>query len=159
MTEFKIKTARSPAIKFLLCSLGCVIALSFGGLFQPGEWYTQLNRAPWNPPNIAFPIVWSILYVLIALSGWIIAKANQPLLISLWWIQLALNAVWSWFFFGQQWILLALVDIVLILTIVGALIVRCRAVPDLKTAGNLLIPYFAWLLLALSLNAYIWIYN
>lgn len=159
MTSTLIKTTPRPALKLLICSLACIAALSFGGLFQPGEWYTQINRAPWTPPNIAFPIVWTALYLMIALSGWIIAKSGKPLLMALWWGQLLLNAAWSWLFFGQHWVLLALIDIALILVLVGILIRQCRANIDLKTAGTLLVPYFAWLALAFSLNAYIWLYN
>ena len=157
MSNFNL-TSR-PGIKLLVCSLGCIAALAIGGLYQPGEWYTDLNRAPWNPPNLVFPIAWTILYVLIAIAGWIIAKAGKPILVTLWWLQLAFNAAWSWLFFGEQWILLALVDLALILSIVGYLVYRCRADLDTRTAGNLLIPYLAWLALALSLNAYIWIFN
>ncbi len=159
MNDFSYPTSRSPGLKLLICSLACFAAISIGGLFQPGEWYESLNRAPWSPPGIAFPIVWTILYVLIALSGWAIAKSGQSLLVALWWIQLALNAAWSWLFFGEYWTGLALLDIVLILALVGTLIVKCRAQPDLKTAGNLLIPYFIWLCVALSLNGYVWLFN
>ena len=159
MNNFNYPTTKSPGIKLLLCGLACFAALSIGGLFQPGDWYQSLNRAPWNPPNIVFPIVWSILYIMIALSGWIIAKSGQSTLIVLWSAQLVLNAAWSWLFFGEYWPGLALLDIMVILGIVGVLIKLCRAQPDLKTAGNLLIPYFAWLCVALSLNGYIWLYN
>ncbi|MDG1905758.1 MAG: tryptophan-rich sensory protein [Arenicella sp.] len=159
MSNFDHPITKSPGLKLLICVFGCFATLSIGGLFQPGEWYQDLNRAPWNPPNIVFPIVWTTLYIMIALSGWIIAKSNQTTLIILWWVQLALNAAWSWLFFGEYWPGVALLDIILILGIVGALIKMCRAQPDLKTAGNLLIPYFAWLCVALSLNGHIWLYN
>ncbi len=159
MSNFNYPTAQSTGLKLLLCSVGCFAALSFGGLFLPGEWYQSLNRAPWNPPNVVFPIVWTILYIMIALSGWIIAKSGQTTLIVLWWAQLVLNAAWSWLFFGEYWVALAMLDILLILGIVAMLIYKCREQKDLKTAGNLLIPYFIWLCLALSLNAYIWLYN
>jgi tryptophan-rich sensory protein len=113
MNNYNYPTSKSPGLKLLICSLGCFAAISIGGLFQPGEFYQELNRAPWTPPNIAFPIVWTILYVLIALSGWVIAKSGQLTLIVLWWVQLALNAAWSWVFFGEFWVALAMLDIIL----------------------------------------------
>ena len=159
MTDYHPPHTQNARTLFLLCAVGCLAALAIGGLFQPGEWYTTLNRAPWNPANIVFPIVWTTLYIMIAFSGWIIAKSRQRALIIVWWTQLAFNAAWSWLFFGEQWVWLALIDIVIILLLVGWLIVQCRRDKDTRFAGTLLIPYFAWLCLALSLNAYIALYN
>lgn len=158
-SQFEYPHGSQSLRKLLICSVGCLAALSFGGLFQPGEWYETLNRAPWNPPNIAFPIVWTTLYVMIAFSGWILSKSGNTQLIVLWWVQLGLNALWSWFFFGQQWITIALIDIAAILVLVGLLIKLSRANPDTRFAGTLLLPYAAWLCLAFSLNAYILMYN
>ncbi|MEO0367198.1 MAG: TspO/MBR family protein [Pseudomonadota bacterium] len=139
--------------------VACLAAISIGGLFQPGEWYQTLQRAPWNPPGYVFGIAWSILYCMIALSGWIILKSQHASLISLWSAQLIINASWSWIFFGQKWVLIGMLVIALLIIMVGVLIIQCRRQVDLKWAGDLLIPYWLWLCLALSLNAYIWIYN
>lgn len=145
----------------LLCLLACLAALSVGGLFIPGEWYESLNRAPWNPPNIVFPIVWPILYILIAIAGWRIfslpKNGNIDLRI-LWVSQLITNTLWSWVFFGEHWVLLGLVDIILIDFLVAALIVIAWR-RDLKTISYLMMPYLTWLVLATSLNTYILLMN
>lgn len=159
MSHIQYPTTPRPAIKLLVCALACVAALAIGGLFQPGAWYEGIEKAPWTPPNIAFPIVWTTLYVLIALSGWIVSKANDAPLIRLWWAQLVLNAAWSWLFFGEQWVWLALVDIALILGLVGMFVVKARRHEDVRFAGTLMLPYALWLVLALSLNAYIAVAN
>ena len=132
----------------------CLLTSLFGSLFTPGDWYAGLNIAPWSPPNIAFPIVWSVLYVLIAIAGWCIYRAGRPGLLRLWIIQLIANGAWSWIFFGQHWVLLGLIDLLLLDVLVLVLITGSwRA--GLRTVVWLLLPYIVWLLLATSLNAYI----
>ncbi len=138
--------------------LVCLAVFLFGGLFQPGEWYDSLRLAPWNPPKLAFPIAWTILYVCIAIAGWQIAQSDKRLLLKIWFAQLALNAIWSWLFFAQHWVLVSLVDLVALVLIVAYLIIRCWQ-EKLHSAALLLAPYLAWLLLATSLNAYILAYN
>lgn len=141
----------------IFCGLACLTALAIGGLFQPGVWYTQINIAPWSPPNYVFPIVWTFLYVCIAIAGWLIFKQGNALLKFLWCIQLCLNAAWSWIFFGEFWTVIALIDIILIIVIVCILIAKCWH--TLRATSYLLIPYVAWLLVASSLNLYIIIAN
>lgn len=136
----------------------CILVSAFGGLFQPGEWYESVNRAPWTPPNIAFPIVWGILYLFIAIAGWLIFARGSARAKQLWIAQLVLNAAWSWLFFGQHWVLVALIDISLMVILVTALVVQCFK-EQLTLPGCLLAPYVIWLLLATSLNAYIFLYN
>jgi len=145
---------RSLPVFFLLC----FSIFAFGGLFQPGQWYEQLNLAPWTPPNLAFPIVWSVLYVCIAIAGWRIFSTGNIHLQTLWLIQLILNGVWSWIFFGKHWVLLGLIDIVLIDFVLMLLIFKALQ-SEHKIIALLMTPYLLWLLLASSLNAYILIYN
>ena len=141
---------RSLVVFLLLC----VLVFAFGGLFMPGDWYLGLNRAPWSPPNIAFPIVWTFLYICIALAGWKIFHHSDSTLKALWGLQLAFNALWSWVFFGQHWVLLGLLNIILIDALVINLILKARRA-KLVAVYRLLVPYLGWLLLATSLNAYI----
>lgn len=136
----------------------CYGVAAFGAMFPPGEWYAELQRAPWNPPNIAFPIAWSILYACIAVAGWIIFALGTKPLKMLWCLQLIFNALWSWLFFGQHWILIGLIDLLLVLTSVWLLLRGCLRA-RLKIAAWLLMPYFLWLSLAATLNAYIYLYN
>ena len=102
----------------------CLSTYLFGGLFIPGEWYEQLNRAPWNPPDIAFPIAWTILYTMIAVAGIKCQQSGDKQLLTLWFIQLFFNAIWSWVFFGQHWVLLGLTNIIALLFVVGLFIYR-----------------------------------
>jgi tryptophan-rich sensory protein len=143
----------------LLLFLGiCYSVAAFGAQFTPGAWYEQLNRAPWNPPNAAFPIAWTILYAFIAIAGWLIFASGAVAAKILWVVQLTCNAAWSWLFFGQQWVGIALVDIALMAIFIAMLIKVCWSA-GLRVAGWLLLPYLLWVLLATSLNGYIHIYN
>jgi len=146
-------------LKYLpLPLIACLLTFAFGGLFIPGAWYESLNRAPWSPPNIAFPIVWFVLYIFIALSGWQIFSSNKNPLKKLWSAQLLINAIWSWVFFGKHWVALGFVNISLLAALLVYLIMLCHQ-HSLKLSVSLLLPYLSWLLLALSLNGYILIYN
>ncbi|NND80980.1 MAG: tryptophan-rich sensory protein [Gammaproteobacteria bacterium] len=142
----------------VVCSLACLAVFLFGGLFQPGEWYAGLRRAPWTPPDIAFPIVWALLYCAIAIAGWQIFNSGQRALQGLWIAQLLVNGLWSWLFFGQHWPLASLVDIVLLGGLVLVLMIACFKA-GLRQAGWLLLPYLLWLELATTLNAYIVRFN
>ncbi len=145
------KTNWLSLVGFLLL---CFAVSAFGGLFQPGDWYQGLNKAPWTPPNIAFPIVWSFLYVMIAITGWQLYRSNNTILFSLWCAQLVLNALWSWIFFGEQWTVIGLVDLVLLdILVINLALKSWRA--GLRPTAYLLVPYVTWLLIATSLNTYI----
>jgi len=146
-------------IKYLPIPLiACLLTFGFGGLFIPGEWYASLNRAPWSPPNFAFAIVWSILYIIIAICGWQIFSSNNTTLKRLWCAQLVVNAIWSWIFFGLHWTTVALFDILLLTALIIILLIKCGK-DKLLLSSYLFIPYLAWLLLATSLNFYIVIHN
>ena len=156
-------TNSKSILNLLLCATACLIAAGFGGMFSPGEWYTHIKIAPWSPPNIAFPIVWSILYVFIAIAGWRIFTHGTFQLKALWGGQLILNALWSWVFFGQHWVFAGLVDIALIMILVIILIAKCwsfdNSTKSLRVCSYLLAPYLVWLIIAGSLNLYILVAN
>lgn len=142
----------------IFCSALCIAAMAMGGLFMPGQWYVDLNRAPWNPPNYVFPIAWTILYTMIAIAGWLIFKQPNKQLKALWLLQLLFNATWSWVFFGQHWVLLGLINLLILVILIAVLLFKSHQ-QKLKIIAWLLTPYFLWVLLASSLNAYIWLYN
>lgn len=144
--------------KLPLPLIACLATFAFGGLFIPGDWYASLNRAPWSPPNIAFPIVWSVLYVFIAISGWHIFSGHNNTLKRLWCVQLGVNAIWSWIFFGQHWVLLGFINIAALIILVAILIFKCYKEKH-KFSAYLLFPYLLWLMLASSLNGYILLNN
>lgn len=131
---------------------------AFGALFTPGEWYQTLSKPAWNPPNWIFGPVWTVLYVMIAVSGWLVWQQDgNALAVRLYALQLVLNAAWSWLFFGMHAIGLALIDVILLLLVIVAAIVVFW--PLSRIAAGLLVPYAAWVAFATLLNAAIWRLN
>jgi len=135
------------------------MAAFFGAQFEPGAWYEALRKPPLTPPNWVFGPAWSVLYLAIAVAGWLVwrARRSEPLALALWGGQLALNAAWSLLFFGLQRPGLALLEIgVLFVVIVAttAVFFRVRFL-----AGALLLPYAGWVAFAAYLNAGTWYLN
>ncbi len=148
--------------------IGALIALAvtfgaayIGSRFPVDEWYTALSKPSWNPPNWLFGPVWSVLYLLMAISVWLVWKkegfqaAIIPLCIFL--LQLVLNAAWSWLFFGLHEMGIAFIEIlVLWLSILVCIILFWRIVP---ISGILLVPYLLWVTFASVLNYTLWQLN
>jgi translocator protein len=131
---------------------------STGIIFKPGVWYRGLKKPAWTPPNRAFPIVWSILYILIAISGWLVWRQqglSWPFLIFA--AQLVANLLWSWLFFGRRRPDLAFADIVVLWILVAANIAAFA--PISATAAWLLVPYLVWVSVAVALNLSVWRLN
>ncbi|MGI9402059.1 MAG: TspO/MBR family protein [Rhizobiaceae bacterium] len=128
-----------------------MLAALSGSRFKPGSWYEQINKPDWTPAPWVFPVVWSILYLMIALSGWLVWQAaGAGLAILLWGIQLVLNASWSWQFFGMHRIGTGLVIIsAMLVTIIAYIIVSW---PISSPAALLFIPYGIWVSIAAKLN-------
>lgn len=135
------------------------LAALFGAQFAPGPWYEGLRKPPLNPPSWVFGPVWSVLYLGIAVAGWLVWRARPasatPL--ALWGVQLALNAAWSWLFFGLNRPGVALVEIGLLLVLLVATTVAFSRVHT--WAALLLVPYAAWVSFAVYLNAGLWYLN
>ncbi|MFI5936391.1 TspO/MBR family protein [Actinoplanes sp. NPDC051494] len=117
--------------------------------------YQGLDQPSWAPPSWLFGPVWTILYVMIAVAGWLVWRRDgwSPAL-TVYAIQLVLNAIWTPIFFGFGQYGLALVDIVLMWLLIGATVWLFR--PVSRLAAGLLLPYWAWVTFATALNAYIW---
>jgi len=124
-------------------------------------WYQTLHKSSFTPPSIVFPIVWSILYTMIALSGWYLwqhrkqPKARKAL--GLYSAQMFLNWSWSPLFFNLHHIALSFYCIILItlLTLITILVTK----NNFKFSSIMLIPYFIWLIYASYLNGVIWLLN
>jgi benzodiazapine receptor len=126
------------------------IAAASGAVFKPGDWYRSLDKPAWTPPDGAFPIVWTVLYVLIAWAGVLVWRAGEPLPLVLWGAQWVLNAAWSWLFFGLRRMNWGLIDVCLLwLTIAGFIVAAWPASP---LASLLFLPYLAWVSAAAALN-------
>lgn len=155
--------ARSPCavgrVRLLAClALVAVVAAIGGAVTSPAipGWYRSLAKPAWTPPDAAFPVAWTILYLLMALALWRLWDRAPPspqrrTAIGLFLGQLALNAIWSPVFFGLHAPLPGLV-IVLALVVTLALTIRAAFRVD-RAAGWLLVPYLAWVCYASSLNA------
>jgi tryptophan-rich sensory protein len=150
----------SQAVSLAVFVLAAFAAASTGAIFQPGPWYAQLRKPAWTPPNLAFPIVWSVLYVLIAIAGWRIWEARGPAAaaeLALWTISLALNAAWSWIFFGRRQIGWALVEVSLLWASIAAMIAAFAPIDG--EAAWMLAPYLVWVTIAAALNYSVWRLN
>jgi tryptophan-rich sensory protein len=134
-------------------------AAFFGARFQPGDWYEALQKPPLTPPDRVFPVAWSLLYLAIAVAGWLVWRAAPRLTpaLALWAAQLVLNALWSLLFFGLRRPGLALLEILVLLALVVGATLACFRVRAL--AGALLVPYALWVAFAAYLNAGILVLN
>ena len=137
-----------------------VVALAafFGANFEPGDWYQSLTKPDWTPPNWLFGPVWTVLYVLIAVAGWLVWRASGlSSALVVWGIGLVLNGLWSFLMFGQNQIGLALVDISALWLAIATFIVL--AWPVSRLAAFLFVPYLLWVSYASALNCALWQLN
>jgi len=136
----------------------CAGAIAFGQSFPPGEWYAGLKKPAFAPPNWLFGVVWTPLYVMIAVAGWLLwERGRVSVAMTLWFVQLTLNAAWSWIFFGLHAMGAALMEIVVLWLAIGATIVTARRVSP--ATAWLLLPYWAWVAFAAVLNFAYWQLN
>ena len=126
-------------------------------------WYPTLNKPVFNPPNWIFAPVWTILYIMMGVAGGIIwnyiesDRENVKKAFLFFIIQLGLNALWSYLFFGLHNPLLALIEIILLLLMIFETHSQFKKID--KVAGMLLVPYLVWVTFATVLNASIWWLN
>lgn len=157
MTTLAHRRTHFPALAVFI-ALVAAIAF-FGAQFTPDAWYRQLAKPPWNPPAAVFGPVWTVLYVAIAVAGWLVWRATGRIVPALqfWIAQLLINGLWSFLFFGLHRPDLALIDICLLLALIFAFIVSARR--HSVVASGLFVPYAAWVGFATALNFSIWRLN
>ena len=147
--------------KLILIILGTFLIGSFFSFFIPNSrgFYSALEKPPLSPPGILFPIVWSILYILMGISLYIVSESEtrkeENYLIYI--IQLVVNSLWTLLFFGLNLQLLSFLWILLLIVLVVVMIISFYQTN--KLAGLLQIPYLIWLLFAAYLNLGIYILN
>jgi translocator protein len=139
----------------------CFAAAASGAAFPPGDWYERLAKPSWRPPNWLFAPVWTVLYIVIAVAGWLVWRkfgfVGATLPLGIYGISLLLNAAWSICFFGLRRPDIAFADVSLLwLSIVATIFVFY---PVERTAALLLLPYLAWVSFAAMLNLAIWRMN
>jgi translocator protein len=132
-----------------------------GAAFSPGNWYADLDKPAFNPPGWVFGPVWTLLYVMMGTSAWLVwRKAGfraARIALGLYLIQLALNAAWTPVFFGAQRPDLAFIVIVALWLAVAATIAAFKR--HSLAAMLLLVPYIAWVSFAAVLNFTLWQLN
>lgn len=132
----------------------CTLAATSGAVFRPGAWYKALRKPPWNPPDWLFPIAWTVLYAMIAVSGWLVWRtagfAGAALPLAVYGLQLVLNAGWSALFFGLRRPDWALYEVILLwASILGCVVLFAPINAD---AAWLMVPYLLWVSFAAVLN-------
>ncbi len=131
--------------------LACAAAATTGVIFKPGEWYASLNKPRFTPPNWAFPLAWTVIYLLLAWAGYRLTLIpGSQVVLALWAAQIALNTLWTPVFFGAHQVLAAMVILVLLWLVVAVMVVMALRL-DVIT-GLILFPYLAWLCVAAALN-------
>ncbi|MEM3369827.1 MAG: TspO/MBR family protein [Candidatus Micrarchaeia archaeon] len=150
--------------KFIIALLVPFIAGGIGSFFTYPEiesWYSHLVKPTFNPPNWVFGPVWTLLYILIGISFYTVWKeksiSNNLETYKYFFIQLVLNALWSFVFFGLKDLLLAL--LVIIFLLISILLNIISFYRESKISAYLLIPYLLWVCFASVLNYFVFILN
>ncbi len=148
------------AVSLLLCFSVAGLG-GYGTSLGLGPWYDSLSKPSWTPPNWLFGPVWTLLYLAMAVSAWLVWRRNgfsgARLPLTLFGVQLALNLLWSVLFFAMRQPGLAALEILLLwVSILATLLTFSRISP---LAAALLVPYLAWVSFASALNIAIWRLN
>ncbi|QOC90627.1 TspO/MBR family protein [Micromonospora craniellae] len=136
------------------------VAAALGNLAAAGaaDEYRSIEQPAWAPPSWLFGPVWTVLYVTIALAGWLVwRRVGLGPAVLAWVVQLVLNAAWTPLFFGAGRYGLAFAEIVLLWLAIGVTILLFRRIST--AAAVLLLPYWAWVTFAAALNYSIWQLN
>ncbi len=125
-----------------------------GAFFKPDEWYENLSKPSWQPPSWLFPVVWTPLYIIMAVSGWMIWRDAEPgiatLPLAIYGAHLVFNFLWSALFFGLKRMDWALFEIVFLWATLVGIIVTFH--PINPTAAYIMLPYLVWASFAAYLN-------
>lgn len=124
------------------------------------SWYQTINKPSFNPPSWIFGPMWTLLYILMGIACYLIWKGEHPQkkqLLTLYFAQLFLNALWSPSFFGMESPILGLVVIIPMWILILVCIIQFRKAS--KLASGLMVPYLLWVSFATVLNFSIWWLN
>lgn len=164
-----MESGKAKLIESVPILIGSIILCNLAGLLGTlvtetgaGSWYDMLVKPSFNPPSWVFGPVWTLLYILMGISLYLVlmawrrgSDARIPLI--LFGVQLALNALWSFLFFGLQSPAAGLAGIIVLWAFIGATIITFLRVS--RPAALLLLPYFAWVSFAAILNYAIYALN
>ena len=147
-------------VAFLAISFGVAALGGISTIANVDGWYADAGKAFWTPPNVVFGPVWTVLYSLMSVSAWLVwrerDRVNVRPALAVYVVQLVLNAIWTPTFFGLYpaigssalWIALAIIVAIDVMVLVTML----RFWPVRRLAAVVLIPYWAWVLYATTLN-------
>lgn len=149
----------------VIASVLCLIAGAFGSIFTyPAipTWYAALNKPFFSPPNWIFAPVWTILYIMMGVSAYLIWKKRNEGIEAVKGLfvfagQLFLNGMWSVVFFGYKDLFFGLLVIVLLWTLILMCMIQFNKLS--RNAALLLVPYIVWVSFAALLNTAIWLMN
>ena len=152
-------------LKLAVSVVVCFVAGFIGSIFTTPAiptWYAQLNKPPFTPPNWLFAPVWTTLYLLMAISAYLVWRkglGNKEIRIALgvFLVQLILNSLWSVLFFGLRSPLMGAIEIVVLWVAILLTIIYFFKIS--KAAGWLLVPYILWDSFAAILNFSVLILN
>jgi translocator protein len=158
------RTLRTFLLPVLCIALPLIVGI-FGSFFTVGSisgWYAGLNKPAINPPDWIFGPVWTLLYILMGISLYLVLRegTERPLVrqgAMLFLAQLALNLLWSIVFFGLHAIVAALVVLLPLIVLIAVTAISFRRIS--APAAWLLAPYLVWCCFAALLNAQIWLLN
>jgi translocator protein len=143
------------AVSFAAAALGGVASAN------AGDFYQQLARPAWAPPSWLFAPIWTLLYFLMGVAAWLVWRERgfrrARAALSLFLIQLAANALWTWLFFVWHLGALAFVEILILWALIVCTAIAFRRVRPI--AGALLIPYLTWVTFASALAYALWQHN
>jgi len=132
-------------IGFLSVAITAILSNKYTMANVKSDWYNCIKPS-FTPPNYVFPIVWTILYILVAFAFTKVLQKNNPIPIILFYINLILNVLWCYFFFHKKNVKLGFRFITMLVVNTSLLIIRNKEIRPL------LLPYLAWLIFAATLN-------
>ena len=147
-------------LKPLIVSIGLPLLLgAISAFISNMDTYSEINKPFLSPPGIVFPIVWTILYILMGVSYGILKDKGlvDEEVSKIYYLQLIVNALWPIAFFVLKWRFFALLWIILLGYLVLKMIVEFYKKD--KLAGVLQIPYFIWIVFATYLNFFVYLLN
>lgn len=143
------------ALTFFAAATGAAASI------RASAFYGQLVRPDWAPPSWVFGPAWSILYTLMGIAAWLIwctgGFRENKFALTIFLVQLAFNALWSWLFFGWYRGALAFADVILLLALIVVTLISFWRIKPL--AGLLFVPYLFWVSFAAALNYSVWQLN
>jgi translocator protein len=129
----------------------CGGAAATGSFFLPDQWYRDLNKPRWTPPDWVFPVTWTTLYLCMSFAAMRVAPLEgSAQAMGFWVIQITVNALWSPVFFGLRRIRQAMVVVLLLWLAVAVTLIAFLQLDWI--AGLLMLPYLVWVSIASALN-------